>query len=227
MDAEYKRLAYETALRGLDKQEELLGELCSRTGVLLAAASLAASFLGTDAFQDPSSVVLVALALVAFITSIGASVYILTPKGDLTSSQAGCRPSTKAYLPTGRSPRFTGGWRTISTDSGTATTREWPQYQYILGYIALEAGDADTAIAELQKANLEDSFVLGLLARAYEKKGDAAKATEYHNKALAAPAHSLNAAFSRQWATKYSKSNNPSGPGSDRFSFCPSGLTPV
>ena len=90
MDAEFERLAYETALRGLDKQEELLGELRSRTGVLLAAASLAASFLGTDAFQDPSSVVLVApLALVAFITSIGASVYILTPKEDLTFSQAG------------------------------------------------------------------------------------------------------------------------------------------
>jgi tetratricopeptide (TPR) repeat protein len=82
---------------------------------------------------------------------------------------------------------------------------ERPQYQYLLGYIALEAGDADTAIAELQKANLEDSFVLGLLARAYEKKGDAAKATEFHNKALAAPAHSLNTAFSRQWAAKYLK----------------------
>jgi hypothetical protein len=89
MEAEFERLAYETALRGLDKQEELLRELRSRTGVLLAAASLAASFLGTDAFQDPSSVVLVAFALVAFITSIGASVYILTPKGELTFSQAG------------------------------------------------------------------------------------------------------------------------------------------
>ena len=45
MAAEFERLAYETALRGLDKQEELLRELRSRTGVLLAAASLAASFL--------------------------------------------------------------------------------------------------------------------------------------------------------------------------------------
>jgi tetratricopeptide (TPR) repeat protein len=80
---------------------------------------------------------------------------------------------------------------------------ERPQYHYLLGYIALEAGDYDTAIAELQKANLEDSFILGLLARAYEKKGDAAKATEYHNKALAATAHSINTAFSRQWAKKY------------------------
>ncbi|MEO5896880.1 MAG: hypothetical protein ABIS06_14375, partial [Vicinamibacterales bacterium] len=89
-------------------------------------------------------------------------------------------------------------------DKGANDT-ERPQYQYLLGYIALEAGDFDTAITELQKANLEDSFVLGMLARAYEKKGDAAKATEYHNKALAAPAHSLNTAFSRQWAMKYLK----------------------
>ena len=79
---------------------------------------------------------------------------------------------------------------------------ERPQYQYLLGYIALEAGDADTAIAELQKANLDDSFVLGLLARAYEKKGDAAKAAELHTKAWAAPSHSINTAFSRQWAKK-------------------------
>jgi hypothetical protein len=91
MDAEFERLAYETSLRGLDKQEELLRELRSRTGVLLAAASLAASFLGSDAFQDPSSVVLVVLALLAFVASIGASVYILTPKEELTFSQAGSR----------------------------------------------------------------------------------------------------------------------------------------
>ena len=82
---------------------------------------------------------------------------------------------------------------------------ERPQHHYLAGYIALEAGDADTAIAELQKANLTDSFVLGLLARAYEKKGDAAKAAEYHTKALEAPAHSINTAFSRQWARKYLK----------------------
>ena len=86
-----------------------------------------------------------------------------------------------------------------------ANEAERPQYQYLLGYIALDAGDFDTAIAELQKGNLDDSFVVGLLARAYEKKGDSAKAAEYHNKALASPAHSLNTAFSRQWAMKYFK----------------------
>jgi hypothetical protein len=89
MAPEFERLAYDTALRALDMQEELLRELRTRTGVLLAAASLAASFLGSDAFQDPSSVALVVLALLAFVISIGASVYILTPKEALTFSQSG------------------------------------------------------------------------------------------------------------------------------------------
>jgi hypothetical protein len=46
MAGEFEKLAYEAALRGLDKQEGLLEELRTRTGVLLAASSLAASFLG-------------------------------------------------------------------------------------------------------------------------------------------------------------------------------------
>lgn len=82
---------------------------------------------------------------------------------------------------------------------------ERPQYQYLLGYVALEAGEYDRAIAELNKGNLGDSFVLGLIGRAYEKKGDAANAKAYYAKVLATPAHSLNTAFSRQWARNYLK----------------------
>jgi len=80
---------------------------------------------------------------------------------------------------------------------------ERSQYQYLLGYIALEAGEYDTAITELEKGTLTDSFVLGLIAKAYEKKADAAKATEYYRKVMAATAHSINTAFSQQWARKY------------------------
>ena len=82
---------------------------------------------------------------------------------------------------------------------------ERPQYQYLLGYIALEQGEYDRAIAELEKGNLTDSFVLGLMARVYEKKGDAEKAKSYYAKVLASPSHSINTAFSRQWARTYLK----------------------
>jgi len=89
MEPEFERLAYDAALRALDKQERLLEELRARTGVLLAASSIAASFLGQEAFRDPASSVVAVLALLAFVVSIGASVYILTPKKQLIFSQSG------------------------------------------------------------------------------------------------------------------------------------------
>jgi hypothetical protein len=76
----YERLAYEAALRALDKQERLIDELRNRTGLLLAAASLAASFLGREAFAGHPNRALAILALVAFLLAVGASVYVLLPK---------------------------------------------------------------------------------------------------------------------------------------------------
>ena len=89
MAGEFEKLAYEAALRGLDKQEGLLEELRTRTGVLLAASSLAASFLGQQAFQNPSPRGLAITALVAFVGSIAASVFILLPKKNLIFAEAG------------------------------------------------------------------------------------------------------------------------------------------
>jgi hypothetical protein len=76
---DFERLAYDSALRALDKQEALLEELRGRTGVLLAASALGASFLGDSAFRDPT-VWLAVLALAAFVLSIAASVFILVPR---------------------------------------------------------------------------------------------------------------------------------------------------
>ncbi len=89
MAGEFEKLAYEAALRGLDKQERLLEELRSRTGVLLAASSLAASFLGQQAFQNPSPRGLAIASLGAFVISIAASVFILLPKKELIFAEAG------------------------------------------------------------------------------------------------------------------------------------------
>jgi hypothetical protein len=76
----YERLAYEAALRALDKQERLIDELRNRTGLLLAGASLAASFLGREAFAGQPKRGFAILALVAFLIAVGASVYVLLPK---------------------------------------------------------------------------------------------------------------------------------------------------
>lgn len=89
MAGDLEQLAYDASLRALDKQERLLEELRARTGILLAASALAASFLGRDAFGDSDSTVVVVVALAAFVVSIVASVYILMPKRDLVFSQSG------------------------------------------------------------------------------------------------------------------------------------------
>jgi hypothetical protein len=85
---ELERLAYESSLRALDKQEQLLAELRARTGLLLAASSLAASFLGRPALESAQPVLLAA-ALAAFGVSVGASIYVLLPRRDLVFSVAG------------------------------------------------------------------------------------------------------------------------------------------
>jgi len=86
---EFAQLAYETSRRSLERQEALLEELRSRTGILIATSALAASFLGKTAFKHPHPCGIVFLALAAFIISIVASVYVLMPKKDLIFMQSG------------------------------------------------------------------------------------------------------------------------------------------
>ena len=73
-------------------------------------------------------------------------------------------------------------------------------FPYLAGYVAFYGGDYQTAVAELQKGNLNDPFILSLIAQAYEKLGDQAKATEFYKKALASNAHNPTGAFARPLA---------------------------
>jgi tetratricopeptide (TPR) repeat protein len=75
-------------------------------------------------------------------------------------------------------------------------------YPYIAGYVAFYAGDYKTAIAELQKADQRDPFILVLLAQACEKAGAAAQAKDYYRRVLEFNIHNPTAAFSRPLATK-------------------------
>jgi tetratricopeptide (TPR) repeat protein len=70
-------------------------------------------------------------------------------------------------------------------------------YPYLAGYVALYAGDYKTAAAELQNVSFADPFTYSLLAQAYEKSGDKAKAVEYYQKVLTLNMHNPSGAFSR------------------------------
>jgi hypothetical protein len=75
--ADLEKLAYDSALRALDKQERLVEELRARAGVVLAASSLAVSFLGGRGSGGPGAVVLGAAALDRFWERNEAVVYRL------------------------------------------------------------------------------------------------------------------------------------------------------
>ncbi|HYM77849.1 MAG TPA: tetratricopeptide repeat protein [Candidatus Dormibacteraeota bacterium] len=77
-----------------------------------------------------------------------------------------------------------------------------PFYPYLTGYVAFYAGDYKTAIAELQKAEQHDPFILVLLGQAYEKSGDAAQAKDYYRKVLEINNHNPTNAFARPLARK-------------------------
>ncbi|MDR3747086.1 MAG: tetratricopeptide repeat protein [Acidobacteriota bacterium] len=67
-------------------------------------------------------------------------------------------------------------------------------------------GDYKTALAEFQQANQKadqkDPFVLVLLAQAYEKSGDKAKAMECYKQVLTINNHAPANAFARPLARK-------------------------
>jgi hypothetical protein len=80
-------LSYEAGVRALDLQERAVEQLRARTGTLLAATSLTASFLGAQAIQHTNGLgTLGALALLSLASSIGLCVYVLLPKSGFVFS---------------------------------------------------------------------------------------------------------------------------------------------
>lgn len=75
-------------------------------------------------------------------------------------------------------------------------------FPYLTGYVAFHGGDYKTAIADLSKASQQDPFILVLLAQAYEKTGDAARAKEYYQKTMAINSHAPTTAYARPLARK-------------------------
>jgi tetratricopeptide (TPR) repeat protein len=73
-------------------------------------------------------------------------------------------------------------------------------FPYLAGYVALHTGDYQAALTELQQANQNDAYVLGLIGQTYEKLGQADKAMEYYRKVMASTTHNPTTAASRPLA---------------------------
>lgn len=70
-----------------------------------------------------------------------------------------------------------------------------PAYHYLAGYVLLEKGDARAAIEHLKQADPDDPFHHLLLARAYERTGDAAAARKAYEGVVASSANNLERAL--------------------------------
>lgn len=84
-------------------------------------------------------------------------------------------------------------------DKGT-NPEQAPFFPYLTGYVAFYAGDYKTALADLQKANQNDPFILSLMAQCQEKLGNQPAAMELYKKILTINAHNPTGAFSRPLA---------------------------
>jgi cytochrome c-type biogenesis protein CcmH/NrfG len=73
------QLVYDQAQKALEQQERQVYELRQRTGTLLAAAALIASFFGTAAVGRDGGTVPVVLAGVALVITVLSGLYVLYP----------------------------------------------------------------------------------------------------------------------------------------------------
>lgn len=86
-------------------------------------------------------------------------------------------------------------------DRGVIGSDQAQYFPYLVGYVALYTGDYQTALAEFQKANARDPFILCLIAETYEKLGRKDEAMEYYRKALSiANGHNPPNAYARPLA---------------------------
>ena len=71
-----RQLAFELTRGSLAEQEKRLADLRSRSGTILAAASIAGSFLATKNGDVDTTA---ALAIIAYVLCVGAALYVLLP----------------------------------------------------------------------------------------------------------------------------------------------------
>jgi tetratricopeptide (TPR) repeat protein len=73
-------------------------------------------------------------------------------------------------------------------------------YRWVAGYVGYYAKDYDGAIGHLTQGNLEDPFILDLIGRSYEAKGDLTNARQYYRRVLESNVYNLQSAIARPHA---------------------------
>jgi tetratricopeptide (TPR) repeat protein len=77
-----------------------------------------------------------------------------------------------------------------------------PSFHYIAGYLKLEGGDHAKAIEHLKQADQTDPFHKLLLARAYDRSGDAANAQKIYREIVESRQNNLERALAVPEAKK-------------------------
>jgi tetratricopeptide (TPR) repeat protein len=80
-------------------------------------------------------------------------------------------------------------------DAGEPAKQYLPAWHYLTGYLKLEAGDYQAAVAELKQANPDDPFHQLLLARAYDKTGAKDEARKTYERVVDSPNNGLERAL--------------------------------
>ncbi|SPE32260.1 conserved hypothetical protein [Candidatus Sulfopaludibacter sp. SbA3] len=75
-------------------------------------------------------------------------------------------------------------------------------FPYLQGYLSFYASDYAEALSALNRASHTDPFIQCLIARTYEALGDRARAMAFYQKAAAATAHSVPAAYAQPFARR-------------------------
>lgn len=85
-------------------------------------------------------------------------------------------------------------------ERGNMPAQQREYFPYLTGYVALATRDYRAALANLEQANQNDVYVLGLIAQTYEGLGQTEKAAEYYRKVMASTIHNPTAAAARPLA---------------------------
>jgi tetratricopeptide (TPR) repeat protein len=73
-------------------------------------------------------------------------------------------------------------------------------YRWVAGYVAFYAKNYDAAIDHLTHGDTDDPFILDMIGRAYEAKGDPTNARQYYRRVMESNVYNLQSAIARPHA---------------------------